>query len=113
MKTKRVFPLTMTLVLALKLSAYCAVGGQPGEIFDWGMGARSLGMGKAFTAVADDASSAYWNPANMQLLNSQEASFLHSTLWEGTNYDAISYVFPTAQRKAFGLTVVQAGERRV
>jgi hypothetical protein len=30
-----------------------------------GAGARALGMGSAFTGVANDATAAYWNPAGL------------------------------------------------
>jgi hypothetical protein len=37
-----------------------------------GTGARAIGFGGAFTAVSDDASAAFWNPAGLsQLKNSQ------------------------------------------
>ena len=38
-----------------------ADGGLPGYFMNEGTGARALGMGRAFTAVADDASAIYWN----------------------------------------------------
>lgn len=34
-----------------------------------GFGARALGMGGAFTAVADDGTAAYWNPAGLAQVN--------------------------------------------
>jgi long-subunit fatty acid transport protein len=39
-----------------------------------GSGARALGQGCAFTAVADDATAASWNPAGLMHLESPEAS---------------------------------------
>ncbi|NMC43939.1 MAG: hypothetical protein GYA46_08465, partial [candidate division Zixibacteria bacterium] len=30
-----------------------------------GVGAKAMGLGEAFTAVADDASAVYWNPAGL------------------------------------------------
>ncbi|HPR63021.1 MAG TPA: hypothetical protein PK014_02270 [Thermoanaerobaculia bacterium] len=41
-----------------------------------GAGARALGMGGAFTAVADDATAASWNPAGLAQLTKPEASFV-------------------------------------
>jgi hypothetical protein len=37
-----------------------------------GQGARSEGMGGAFTAVADDAYATYWNPAGLAQITRQE-----------------------------------------
>src|SRR5262249_40826491 len=36
-----------------------------GEFMKIAVGARAVGMGGAFSAVADDATSPYWNPAGM------------------------------------------------
>jgi long-subunit fatty acid transport protein len=40
-----------------------------------GSGARALGMGNAFIAVADDATAASWNPGGLSQLESPEVSF--------------------------------------
>ena len=41
-----------------------------------GSGARAIGMGSAFIAVADDATAASWNPAGLTQLNTPEISFV-------------------------------------
>src|SRR5712692_400351 len=41
-----------------------------------GVGARPLGMGGAFVAVADDATAASWNPAGLALLLHPEVSIV-------------------------------------
>ncbi|MDX8377175.1 MAG: outer membrane protein transport protein [Mariprofundales bacterium] len=48
-----------------------------------GSGARALAMGGAFTAIADDATAASWNPAGLIQLESPEASLvLDSIRWQ-------------------------------
>ncbi|MGM0568730.1 MAG: PorV/PorQ family protein [Elusimicrobiota bacterium] len=79
-------------------------GGMPGAFLSWGAGARSLGMGKAFVSVADDASAAYWNPAGLSGLSRTELTALHTVLWAGTVYDFVSYVQPTDRGGTFGFT---------
>jgi len=71
-----------------------ASGGQPGAFLSWGAGARSLGMGKAFVSIADDASATYWNPAGLAQIDRKEVTALHAILWADTIYDFISYVHP-------------------
>lgn len=79
-------------------------GGMPGAFMSWGAGARSLGMGKAFTALADDATATYWNPAGLAGLTRNEITALHAILWGGTVYDFISYVHPTSFGGTFGFS---------
>ncbi|MEJ2189726.1 MAG: hypothetical protein P8Y93_10005 [Acidobacteriota bacterium] len=61
-----------------------------------GTGARALGMGGAFIAIADDATAASWNPAGLAQLTRPEVSLVYEYL-DGT-YDFASdlttgYVF--------------------
>jgi tetratricopeptide (TPR) repeat protein len=84
-----------------------ATGGQPGQFLAWGAGARSLGMGKAFFAVSDDASATYWNPAGLTQLDRKEVMALHTTLFADTSYDFISYVHPTPKFGVFGANLTR------
>jgi hypothetical protein len=43
-----------------------------------GSGARAVGMGGAFIAVADDATAASWNPAGLTQLRKSELSIVYS-----------------------------------
>ncbi len=82
-------------------------GGQLGALLNWGAGARSLGMGRAFVSVADDASATYWNPAGMTQISLQQATFLHAALWADTTYDFFSYVYPTTDLGTYGLSLLR------
>ena len=43
-----------------------------GEFLKIPVGARAIGMGGAFSAIADDATAPYWNPAGMVYLPYRE-----------------------------------------
>jgi hypothetical protein len=61
-----------------------------------GVGARALAMGGAYTAVADDASAGYWNPAGLAQLEGFSASTMiaaNMSLDRKYNYAAIGYKF--------------------
>lgn len=98
--------LTATLITG-SVSFAALTGGQPGQFLSWGAGARSLGMGRAFYAVADDASATYWNTAGLTQLDRKEVMALHVNLWADTNYDFISYVHPTPKYGVFGANLTR------
>lgn len=53
-----------------------------------GSGARALGFGGAFTAIADDATAASWNPAGLVQLEYPEASVMVRATWENDKHRA-------------------------
>lgn len=57
-------------------------------------GARANGMGEAFTALADDATASYWNPAGLAFVDStrQELTLQHSN-WLPQLADDLYYEF--------------------
>ena len=46
-----------------------------------GSGARAMGLGNAFIAIADDATAASWNPAGLLQLETPEFSFAVEAIW--------------------------------
>ncbi|MHB1051223.1 MAG: PorV/PorQ family protein [Bacteroidota bacterium] len=52
-----------------------------------GVGARAIGMGGAYTAVSDDISALYWNPAGLGFATYGEAVFNHVDWILDTRFD--------------------------
>ncbi|MDE2491033.1 MAG: PorV/PorQ family protein [Elusimicrobia bacterium] len=60
-----------------------------------GVGARYLAQGGAGTALADDASALYWNPAGLAALDKREATASHAELSQSVRDDFLAYAQPT------------------
>lgn len=67
-------------------------------------GSRAMGMGGAFVAEANDASSIWWNPAGMSRLDRTEAMFMHASWLAGIRYEFVSAVSPFGDN-AVGVSV--------
>ncbi len=101
-----------TLVLALASPA--AATKYAGEFMKIPVGARAVGMGGAFTAVCDDATAPYWNPAGMVFLPYREAFLQHAEQFGNlVNHNFGAYVMPlrapAKQRAALGVSATWVG----
>lgn len=91
---KKVVKTLLVAILGLGAAApiFASDGaGQAGAYLKMGVGARALGMGSAFTAVANDSTAAFWNPAGLAKLKKHEASFMHSNLTDDRDYNFFNY----------------------
>ena len=66
-----------------------------------GSGARAVGMGGAFIAVADDATAASWNPAGLTQLKKPEISFALSYFKRRDDISSSSHPEKSGLQKAF------------
>lgn len=98
-------------LLCLLLVSPLIFGGDGGQesIFSEGAGARSQSLGGAFVSIADDASTVFYNPAGLAGLNYQELTLMHTDLFEGTNYNFISWVYPDFKFGGIGLSYFRIG----
>lgn len=81
-------------------------------------GARAQGMGGAFTAVADDTSALYWNPAGMYQIKRHEATFMYADKYDMTVGPAFmeqyfAYSSPVTDYGTFGFHFNKEGSDSV
>ena len=107
MKHIFIYFITISLILAqavfLDVSAQDGIAGMPGTYLQMGVGARALGFGKAYTALATDATAIYWNPAALADQNPYQVYFTHSLLFYDTHFDYLAGSLPTRDLGSFGL----------
>jgi long-subunit fatty acid transport protein len=87
------------LIGAAPAAAQFSLGGQragtsSGTFLKIGVGARAVGLGESFVAVANDPSAIFWNPAGLASMQRQEVALNHVS-WPGdVNYEHLAYVLP-------------------
>lgn len=80
-----------------------------GDFLMLGAGARSLGMGEAFTAVTDGAVSTYYNPAGLTRLDVRELTLMHSEQFGGLeSYNTLALGMPMGTG-AIGVSLIHLG----
>ncbi|MEJ2054352.1 MAG: PorV/PorQ family protein [Calditrichaceae bacterium] len=92
--------------IIFSVNAQDGLGGMPGTYLHMGVGAEGLSMGKAYTAIANDATAIYWNPAALATQNPYQVYFTHSILFYDTNFGYLGGSIPTRKLGTFGLGLV-------
>ncbi len=81
-----------------------------------GVGARAGGLGGAFSAVSDDATATFWNPAGLTYSHRAQVAFTHTEWVQDITNEFLAFIFP-AFRGTIGLSVyannVGGIERRI
>ncbi|MFH1688117.1 MAG: PorV/PorQ family protein [bacterium] len=81
-------------LLPSSVSAQAKVGTTGAQFLELGVSARAMGMAEAYTAVADDISAVYYNPAGLTSLYGREAMFTYISMPADVGYGFISYGMP-------------------
>ena len=93
-----------SLTYAQLITNVSKVGTTSAPFLEIEAGARAIGMGGAFVAVANDASSIYWNPAGMAKLSMNEVILNHTEWIAGINYDFAGIVLKIDDANAVGIS---------
>ncbi|MBN2542405.1 PorV/PorQ family protein [bacterium] len=83
--------------------------GQPGEFLRWGVGARSLGLGRAYTSIAEGGDALVWNPAGLGGIERWELGFMYAPLYMDSKMGYVSFVYPVGNIGKFGLSWLYLG----
>ena len=75
-----------------------------------GGGARALALGGAYTALANDAWSLFWNPSGLISVDRSQAGLMHSERFGGVvDYDAAAYATPRPDGSVWSAGLLRLG----
>jgi hypothetical protein len=101
-----VAPLLPLLALPATAAAQSQTGGTPGEWLSQYRSARTLGLGGAYVAGADDPLGVLWNPAGLSTMDQNEVRFEHGQLFESATLSSISFAVPGSRLPSLGVMAV-------
>jgi len=116
----RIRPTLLTVLLMLALLTGTASNAlatkYAGAFMANGGGARALGMGGSFTAIADDPSATFWNPAGIADIEKKEILLLHSERFgDLIDRDFVAYTQPVnwnifgGESSGVGISLIRLG----
>lgn len=101
-KIKIILSLYFLISMSLNAQKTEQIGTSMANFLKIGVGPRAIGMGEAFIALANDASSLYWNPAGISNIEKNEIIF-QSTEWiASTNLYFVGIAMPISDMGTFG-----------
>ena len=104
-------------ILIFSFLALLAIGSQgqapkySNEFLSIGVGARALGLSGAYTALANDVTAGFWNPAGLTHIPSNlQLSLMHTQYFAGiARYDYGSIAFRSGDQNHFAISYIRFG----
>jgi len=98
-------------LLLLIISPGVFAGEYAADFLRIGVGARALAMGGAFTALADDATSFYWNPAGLASVKKMVIHVDHVPMFDGlAQFNTANFSMGLNRNMTVGLSWIRHGE---
>jgi len=99
----------------MALAQFSKRGTSGAQFLKIGVGARAQGMGGAFTALANDASTLYWNPAGIARIANMEMIFSYTNWFTDINHSFFGFVYNAGSLGSIGisLTSVNMGDMEI
>ena len=111
--------LTIFIILSVPITGFAGgfskVGTAVAQFLKIGVGARAVGMGESFAAVANDASTLYWNPAGITNLKTISVGVSHSQWFADISHDYAGLIIPLSTSDVIGISAIalNTGEQEV
>ncbi len=103
------------LCSTLIFAEFDKVGTTTAQFLKLGVGARALGMGGSYVALADDGSASYWNPAGLVNQRHPSVSLYHNPWVLDIKHEYLNIALPRGERQTVGFFVsaLTMGEKEV
>jgi len=83
--------------------------GSPGEWLARYSSARSLGLGSAYVATADDPLGVLWNPAGLSFMDQNQLRFENARMFGETTINSFGFAVPGSRWPSLGVAMVTLG----
>ncbi len=103
------------LLFVSSLQAVDKTGTTAADFLSINVGSHAIGMGGAFTSIANDATAMYWNPAGLSFNEIGEVYINHSNWIADISFDYFGVTIPLRGSQVFGfsITSVTMGDMEV
>ena len=111
MKKLLIILIVFIAFLDVKAQLFPTLGGQragisTAQFLKIGVGGRATALGDAFVAIANDASSLYWNPAGLVQFDNDQVMFSHNQWVADINHEFFGAVYHLGRNHALGISVI-------
>ena len=105
------FLTVFVVLLNTFFSTYATAPKYSNEFLSLGVGARAFGMANVQTAIVNDVTSAYWNPAGLTRITSdRQLSLMHAEYFAGiAKYDYGGFALPMDSTRCLAFSVIRFG----